>query len=150
MNISIQAVTKENYQEILKLRVAVSQSDYIETPMECLTEATECEFYKPVGLYSDDELVGFAMYGFFPNETKRGRLWIDRILIDSSYQGKGLGTLFMEALIEKVEEEYGKQPIFLSVYPDNKGAIHLYDKLGFVFTDEFDINGESIMVRGES
>lgn len=150
MKVSIQAVTKENYQEILKLRVATSQSDYIETPMECLTEATECKYYKPVGLYSDDQLVGFAMYGYFPDETKRGRLWIDRILIDSHYQGKGLGTLFMEALIEKVEEEYGEQPIFLSVYPDNKGAIHLYDKLGFVFNNEFDINGESIMVRNKN
>ncbi|MDW0110635.1 GNAT family N-acetyltransferase [Sporosarcina aquimarina] len=147
MNTEIHDVTATNYRDILKLTVAQSQKDYIESPYECLEDSVEWKQFKPVGLYVDGELVGFAMYGFFKSEGDRGRLWIDRLLIDKQFQGRGYGTHFMEKLIGKVEVEYGQQPIYLSVYPDNEGAVHLYKKLGFEFIDERDINGEHIMRR---
>ncbi len=147
MKLSIDTVTKDNYREILKLSVSSAQTNFIESTLECLTDANEQQEYKPVGLYVNEQLVGFAMYGYFPDETKKGRLWIDRLLIDAQFQGQGLGTRFMEALIVRVEKEYGIQPIYLSVYPENKGAIHIYQKFGFTFINEFDINGESIMEK---
>ena len=147
MGIEIYDVTKENYRDILKLQVAHSQKDFVESPYECLVDSVEQNEYRPVGLYAEGRLVGFAMYGFFPDEKKKGRLWIDRILIDADEQGKGFGEESMLVLIEKVTEVYGEQPIYLSVYPDNEGAIYLYKKLGFEFTNEKDINGEDIMRR---
>ena len=145
MNLEIHDVTATNYRDILQLKVAQSQKDYIETPYECLEDSVEWKQFKPVGLYVDGELVGFAMYGFFQSEGANGRLWIDRLLIDEQFQGKGYGTQFMKMLISKVTEEYGQQPIYLSVYPDNEDAVRLYQKLGFKFIEERDINGEHIM-----
>jgi len=145
--ITIHDVTHENYKEILKLKISEEQKGFIETPYECLVEAAECKLYKPVGLHVDETLAGFAMYGCFPEEGQQERVWIDRFLIDEKYQGIGLGTSFMKAMIKKVEHQYGNQPIYLSVYADNKAAIHLYKKLGFSFTDELDINGELVMAR---
>lgn len=147
MNLEIHDVTATNYREILGLKVAQSQKDYIETPYECLEDSLEWQEFKPVGLYANEELVGFAMYGFFKGEGPHGRLWIDRLLIDEQFQGRGLGTDFMKKLIETVIQEYGEQPIFLSVYPENQGAVRLYEKLGFKFIEERDVNGEHIMVR---
>ncbi|WP_257125362.1 GNAT family N-acetyltransferase [Bhargavaea cecembensis] len=50
--------------------------------------------------------------------------------------------------MEKVLDEYGEQPIYLSVFPDNEAAIHLYEKLGFVLLDEYDTKGEQVMKKG--
>lgn len=147
MNLEIHDVTVANYREILKLEVAQSQKEYIETPYECLEDSVEWKEFKPVGLYADQELVGFAMYGFFKDEGSSGRLWIDRLLIDHQFQTKGLGRQFMRDLIERVIEEYGQQPIFLSVYLENTKAVKLYSQLGFEFTNERDINGEHTMKR---
>ncbi|REB05618.1 GNAT family N-acetyltransferase [Sporosarcina sp. BI001-red] len=145
MNLEIHDVTATNYRDILELKVAQSQKEYIETPYECLEDSVEWEQFKPVGLYVNGELVGFAMYGLFQEEGEHGRLWIDRLLIDERFQGKGYGTQFMKMLVEKVTSEYGQQPIYLSVYPDNKEAVRLYQKLGFDFIEERDTNGEHIM-----
>jgi len=149
MMIGIHTVTEQNYRRILKLEVAEGQEDFIETPYECLKEASECKVFRPVGLSIDDEFAGFAMYGYFPSEKAgvNGRLWIDRFLVDGEFQGRGLGKRFFQALIERVEAEYGKQPIYLSVYARNVVAIRMYEKFGFVLTGEQDVNGELIMVR---
>ena len=52
-----------------------------------MQEADELELWKPVGIYDKDILIGFAMYGCFP-EPVPGQLWLDRLLIDKKYQGK--------------------------------------------------------------
>ncbi|WP_313892420.1 GNAT family N-acetyltransferase [Psychrobacillus sp.] len=147
MTISIHDVTQENVQEILNLRVGESQQSFIETTEQCLDEAKECEFYKPVALYADDSLVGFAMYGFFPDEKENGRLWLDRFLIDSKHQGLGYGKTMLQAMLQKLDDEYTSQNIYLSIFEDNKAAIHLYEKFDFQFNGELDINNEKIMVK---
>lgn len=147
MNISIRDVTQENVQDILKLSVRELQASFIETTEQCLEEAEECSIYKPVGLYSDDCLIGFAMYGFFPEEMENGRVWLDRFLIDSRYQGFGYGTIMLEALIQKLVIEFSCTQIYLSVFEENRAAIHLYQKFEFRFNGEFDLKNERIMMK---
>jgi diamine N-acetyltransferase len=144
----IRKVTANNKREILSLRVAENQKHFIETTEECLLEAEQWEEFRPVGLYVDDVPVGFAMYGYLGDGKGGGNVWIDRLMIDENFQGKGFGRHFMELLIEKVLAEYGEQPIYLSVYPANTDAIRLYEKLGFVFIGEYDTKGEQIMQKG--
>lgn len=147
MNISIRDVAQDNVQDILKLSVGELQASFIETTEQCLSEARECTIYKPVGLYSDECLIGFAMYGFFSEETDNGRVWLDRFLIDSRYQGFGYGTIMLNALIQKLVNEFSCTQIYLSVYEENKAAIHLYQKFEFHFNGEFDLKNERIMVK---
>ncbi|WP_060679617.1 GNAT family N-acetyltransferase [Virgibacillus halodenitrificans] len=142
MEIEIHDVSKNNLQEILQLHVATSQENFVESTRQCLKEARECTQYKPVGLYADGEPVGFSMYGYFPREQ---RLWLDRFLIDEHFQGKGMGTIFLQAMLDTLKKEYPAQAIYLSVYENNLPAIYLYEKFGFKFIDERDINGEKIM-----
>ncbi|WP_342511592.1 GNAT family N-acetyltransferase [Sporosarcina sp. FSL K6-1522] len=147
MGITIHDVTQDNEEEILRLSVAESQTNFIETTEQCLEEAKECAYYKPVGLYVDNKLVGFAMYGRFPDEQEQSRVWLDRFLIDANYQGMGFGKMMLQALIDKLVEKYSCPKIYLSIYEDNHSAIYLYQKFGFQFNGEFDVNNEKVMVK---
>ena len=62
MNIQIKEVNEFNRQEILKLRVKDTQVGYIESVEECLQESEEVSLWRPVGLYRDELLIGFAKY----------------------------------------------------------------------------------------
>ena len=148
MEWEIRKVTELNKKDLLVLRVSEDQRHFIETVEECLADAEQWKEFRPVGLYVDGIAVGFAMYGYLGDGKGGGNLWIDRMLIDEKYQGNGFGSRFVVLLMQRVLSEYGDQPIFLSVYPENTAAIHLYEKLGFVLLDEYDSQGEQIMQMG--
>lgn len=103
---------------------------------ECLAEAEQTREWRTVGIYDGPTVVGFAMYGCFAQPEPEGQLWLDRLLIDRAYQGRGYGAGAVAALLERLPKEYGKDRVFLSVYDDNQGAIRLYEKLGFAFNGE--------------
>lgn len=146
MNLTIKNIGKNNYDEIVNLKVANDQADFIETVADCLEEASQDVIWKTVGLYEEDRPVGFAMYGLFINEGEKGRVWLDRFLISYENQGKGYGEAGVRLLINQLYREYGYNQIYLSVYDNNKVAIALYKKIGFEFNGEVDINGEKVMV----
>lgn len=143
----IRDITTLNKEEILELRIADYQKDFIETTLQCLTEAENDRRYIPVGLYKVDIAVGFAMYGVFPDEDDTQRVWLDRYFIDERYQHKGLGKHFLQQLIEFLTGKYHCPKLYLSVYDDNEVAIQLYKKFGFVFNGELDEQGEKVMVK---
>lgn len=146
--IALRPVTDHNRAQVLALRVAKEQERHIETVDECLAEAAECKAWRPMGIYAGDTLVGFAMYGRFANFTEKGqaaRVWLDRLLIDSRYQGRGYGRAALAALLLRLGEEYGCDAVYLSVYADNARAIGLYRRFGFAFTGEIDLKGEKVM-----
>lgn len=139
-------ITVNNKQQALQLKVAPNQQGYVETVAECLSEAREDTRYVPVGLYDNDTMVGFAMYGRFV-ENDEERIWFDRYLIDEHFQGRGYGKYFMKQVLDFLTTKYHCHSIYLSVYDDNIFAIQLYEKMGFHFNGELDVHGEKVMVR---
>lgn len=137
----IRAITGSNKKEVLALKIAEQQQGFIEPVSHCLADAEKDTRYVPVALYENGEMIGFSMYGKFDEQ-----IWLDRYLIDERFQGKGLGRYFFRALVEHLLERYPNQPIYLSVFEENKVAIQLYQKFGFSFTEELDENGEKIMI----
>ena len=144
-NLHFELVNNRNRREIKELKIRSTQEHFIESVEKCLEEADELAIWCPVGIYDGDTLVGFAMYGYF-SEPAPGQLWLDRLLIDKKYQGKGYGKQAVLALLDKLHAEYPSDVIYLSVYPNNMPAIQLYQTVGFHFNGEQDKNGESIMV----
>lgn len=126
---------------VKNIRVKPGQESFIETVDECLKEAAIYPEWHPVAIYNEKIVIGFAMYGTFgPNRDT----WIDRIMIDENYQGKGYGKKAMIKLIDKVSIEYGVKVIYLSIIEENSIAHRLYKGLGFEYTNERDPNGELI------
>lgn len=147
MNTDIIDVTEKNRQEILALRIKEAQKSFVESNEQSLKDAQEYKAFRPVGLYRDGELVGFAMYGYFQNEGKEGRVWLDRFLIDERFQGQGLGKIMLEILLMHIKKAYNCDKIYLSVYGENQVAVRLYEKFGFHFTGEVESKGEKVMVK---
>ncbi|WP_297134334.1 GNAT family N-acetyltransferase [Terrisporobacter sp.] len=146
MNLTIKNIDRNNYDEIVSLKVGSNQVNYIETVEESIEEAKKNSNWKPVGIYDNEKVVGFAMYGVCLDEEKDGRVWLDRFLISYENQGKGYGKAGVKLLIDRLGKEYRYDKIYLSVYEDNKDAIALYKKIGFEFNGELDTKGEKVMV----
>lgn len=145
MNLQFKEVCPENREEVERLQIFSDQIDFIESVKECLAEADEVSEWKPVGIYDEEKLIGFAMYGFFKTLPK-GQIWLDRLLIDKNFQRQGYGRKATLALLQKLHKEYEEDKVYLSVYEDNKAAIALYKQIGFYFNGEYDTKGEKVMV----
>ncbi len=52
------------------------------------------------------------------------------VYIDSDYRGKGIGNMFMEAVVES-SEAAGVWCLYSSTFPENKASIALQKKFGF-------------------
>jgi putative acetyltransferase len=52
--------------------------------------------------------------------------------VHDDFQGRGVGSALMAAMIDLADNWLGLRRIELSVYTDNASAIHLYEKFGFV------------------
>ena len=76
-----EAVNSRNRAEVEHLEVFAEQSGFIESVTQCLQEADKLELWRPIGIYDRGMLIGFAMYGYFP-EPAPGQVWLDRLLID--------------------------------------------------------------------
>ena len=146
-DMELRAVDDTNREAVLALRVRPDQEGYIETTAQCLQDAMDCPYYRPLALYHGGALVGFAMVGFYPREGGGGRLWLDRLLLGDRWQGRGLGRKALEALIAMLMAVYGPQDLYLSIYEDNAHALRLYRQFGFVMNGELDAHGEKVMVR---
>lgn len=147
MELHLEPINDTNRAQALKLHVARGQETYVETVSQCLDEANHRRCWRPVGIYDRNTMVGFAMYGFFREYLPLGRLWMDRLLIDEAFQGKGYGKAAFQALLERLNQEYGRKKIYLSVIEGNDAAIALYQKFGFQFNGERDVHQEKVMVR---
>ncbi|WP_315906653.1 GNAT family N-acetyltransferase [Priestia koreensis] len=140
-NIHFKLIDDTNELLVRNIKIKREQEHFIETVDQCLQEASTYSEWQPIAIYNDDIIIGFAMYGSFGDSCDT---WIDRIMIDEKYQGKGYGKTAMKQLIDHVSKEYGVNVVYLSIIEENRQAYHLYTKIGFTFINERDPNGELI------
>lgn len=82
-----------------------------------------------IGAYTDDdELVGYAGLATAgrPGDFESS---VHTIGVDEAYQGLGLGTGLLRALLARADEL--SAPVFLEVRTDNQRALELYARHGF-------------------
>lgn len=79
----------------------------------------------------EGSIVGFAyISSYFACETGGICVMIEEVFLDESCRGKGYGTKFLEFVFAAYPEA---KRFRLEVTEENKDAVRLYEKMGFVF-----------------
>ena len=129
MNIELRPIHNQNWLKCVSLRVGTDQEKYVASNAFSLAQAAYESSYKPMGVYFQDVMVGFIMYGKDPDDD---RYWISRLMIAQEHQGKGFGKA---ALVSAIEELAAlpdcTEEIVLSYVPGNEHPEHMYEQVGF-------------------
>lgn len=133
MEITLRAIDADNWHACVKLTVSEEQKQNVADNAVSLAQAAYEKQWYPHGVYVDDMLVGFLMFGTDP-ETKRVELC--RCMIDKQYQGKGYGKAALMKLFELIRIRYGTISLYTSIVPGNDAAKKLYESAGFEMTGE--------------
>jgi len=89
-------------------------------------------------LIENDEPVG---YGHLDKDGDR--VWLG-VAVSVNFKGRGFGPMIMDFLLKKAKEKNIKL-LHLAVDKDNKHAVNLYKKFGFVYI--WNINERSILME---
>jgi diamine N-acetyltransferase len=134
-NVSIRELNADNWIKAARLQVGEAQSNFVATNMESIAWSRFESDLIPAGIYADDDVVGFVLYGKWPDEPNR---WgIARYMIDANQQGKGYGKAGMQEVIRMIREEHPEATgLKLAYVPGNDVARGLYASVGFRETGE--------------
>ena len=127
--VELRSITKDNFNEVLGLRVFEHQEGFVSPTVLSLAQAyvyNETAF--PFAVYVDNTVVGFIMMGYYEAKNQY-TLW--KFLIDKKYQNKGYGTDALKMGISYIKEKFGAMEIYTGVSLGNDKAKHLYRSLGF-------------------
>lgn len=91
----------------------------------------------PAGLYSlvacsNDEVIGQVGLQTFPGLPRRQHAAALGMAVRDDHHGNGVGTALVKATLDLADHWLALRRIELEVYTDNKAAIRLYEKYGFV------------------
>ncbi|MDF2924755.1 MAG: GCN5-related N-acetyltransferase [Paenibacillaceae bacterium] len=142
MEVSLRQVTRDNLRECIQLKPSAEQQGFVAPNVISLAQSKVEKDWYPLCIYAGDTMVGFAMYGIDADDRK---MWISRLMIDENYQGRGYGQAALKRLIDLIEQ-HGFTEVFLSIEPENITARRLYEKVGFVSTEQV-IGGEAVFRR---
>jgi putative acetyltransferase len=78
-----------------------------------------------------DLIVGNAGLHGFPGRPRRAHAAGIGMSVPSAWQGKGVGTALMAAIVELADNWHGYARLELTVFTDNEAALALYRKFGF-------------------
>ncbi|HEU4594230.1 MAG TPA: GNAT family N-acetyltransferase [Pyrinomonadaceae bacterium] len=142
--VTFREVTKETLREILLLKVAPEQENFV-APNEI--SIAEAHFSPDVAwfraIYSGETPVGFVM---LEDDESKPRYYLWRFMIDARYQRTGIGRRALELLFEHVRTRPGARTLWTSVVPGEGSPGPFYERLGFAYTGEED-EGELVMRR---
>ena len=129
-------------QALLGLRVLPTQRRWIGAIANLLADVALCHGSEPMAILRDDTAVGY--YRIEPStRSVAGRDFdlptrgLCSFFIDADWQGRGIGTLALDALIADLVQRYRQaRQLVLSVDADNPVAMRLYQRAGFVDVGE--------------
>ena len=132
MSIVLRAIDQDNWHECISLALTPEQETFLPSNLFHVAEARFYPEWTLLGVYADNQMVGFAMYGLDPDD---GTVNFLHFMIDGKEQGKGYGKTALDELLRKICKDYPGQDIWLSLHPHNTAAIALYRNYGFEFEE---------------
>jgi diamine N-acetyltransferase len=148
--LEVRPVTKENWKELIALKVRDDQKHFVASNLYSIAEAQFGEHIPgeghwnmmPFGIYDEDKPVGFLMISY-NYDFARFQGFILRLMVDEKCQGKGYGKFGMNWMLERYRADERVKAVAISYEPDNEAARTLYASLGFQETGEI-VDGEAL------
>jgi diamine N-acetyltransferase len=144
-------VDEDNLREVIAVRPAPHQDDYVADNARSIAEAHLCDprgWYRAV--YDGDVCVGFVMLAHFddPAHEDHARyhgwyLW--RLLIGARHQRRGYGTQVIHLICRHIDAQGGPRRLTTSWHDEIGGPEPFYRTLGFEPTGEID-QGEVVAI----
>ncbi|MFE8699544.1 GNAT family N-acetyltransferase [Cytobacillus sp. FJAT-54145] len=128
MTISLRPITKENWEQCIELQLHKDQEPFMASNLYSIAEVQFLEDFEAMGIYFEEAMVGFTMYGVDPDDDN---YWIYRLMIDKDHQGKGYAKQALYQLIQRLGTERKSNLIYVGYHPSNEAAHQLYSRVGF-------------------
>jgi diamine N-acetyltransferase len=128
LTINLQEINASNWEECIQLKTAKEQQSFVASNLYSLAESKFFPSYTTLGIYVDETMVGFVMYGI---DVDDGNYWIYRIMIDEKYQKKGYGKSALLQVIDRLEKIPEFPVVMIGFHDENVGAKELYKSVGF-------------------
>ena len=126
-DVTFRKVTNKNFEDIISLERGNEGKKHVASNCYSLIEAFFNYKIDDVrGIYYKKKLVGFLFY-----YRLKDTIWINRFMIDASYQNKGIGTIAFEKLIKKIIREEKPKKIELLTSNPIMESILLKKEIGF-------------------
>lgn len=134
VRVELREITKDNYEECLKLSVADNQKNFVSSVTYSLAQAwVYYDTAFPFAIYANSVMVGFIMLGFYELKNQY-TLW--KFLIDEKYQNQGYGREALKLGIDFLIEHFKTKEVYTAYEATNKIARNLYASFGFCETGE--------------
>jgi RimJ/RimL family protein N-acetyltransferase len=125
------------YPTLLQLQVHGPQRDFVGPIAVSLADAAQCEGSQAMAILCDDEPIGFYRIEMQPRsiadrDFERPAVGLRSFFIDARWQGKGLGTLALVAVMRDLAQRHpAVRDVVLTVNLRNTPALALYRRAGF-------------------
>jgi putative acetyltransferase len=107
----------------------------LQLPLTSIEQRREWMAEQPRGSYQlvavvDERVVG-TLGLHVPQGPRRSHAASFGMAVHDDFQGQGIGSALMRAMLDLTDNWLGLRRLELFVYTDNQPAIHLYEKFGF-------------------
>ncbi|RDB43350.1 GNAT family N-acetyltransferase [Halomonas sp. DQ26W] len=149
MDVTLENITRENFEAVIALEVASSQRDYVADNLYSIAESSFHPTYQPRAIFYDGKVVGFLMYESFHPHDRPPAYNIFRLMVDRRQQGRGIGHRAMQCVLDEIRAQGPFERIAICYVPTNQVARNFYASLGFQETGLSEETGEVIAeIRG--
>ena len=142
--IQISPLTRFNWEKATELQLQDYQKDFLPSVMYSLAQS-KFENLHPLGIFENDTLVGFLMYGEFD-----GRCWINRVMIDKDFQEQGIGKAALRQLLDLLRRNPKCREIRTSFARQNALAEYFFRSAGFELLDDGLVDEIVMVYRGKA
>jgi diamine N-acetyltransferase len=142
VHVQLKPVDRDNWRAMVRLTTRPGQEHFVSSPAWSLAGCYVRKYgdnyeYSPMVISDSDIIVGYVTLVCDPTTTDD--YWIDDIVIDGIYQGRGYGRAAMKLVLAMIPKRYLKcRVIKLTCFRGNDSAAALYKSLGFEPTGEMD------------
>jgi len=141
MTVKLVKITKDNYNDAIQLKTGEEHKKFVASNAYSIAQAQFIPGINCYGIYDDDLMVGFTMYGIreeFDEDDKDPdkRFYVWRFMIANNQRCKGYGKKALQLIIDEAIS-LDQSVIAIDTSPTNMKARALYESAGFKATSDY-------------